>query len=37
MSIISFNKNISFIKKNESFPVLITFQGFSRCVLLNNK
>ena len=37
MSLISFNKNIHFIKKNESYPVLITFQGFSRSVLLNNK
>jgi len=37
MSLISFNKNISFIKTNESFPVLITFQGFSKSVLLNNK
>ena len=37
MSIITFNKNICFIKKNESNPVLITFQGFSRSVLINNK
>jgi hypothetical protein len=37
MSLISFNKNISFIKKNESFPVLITFQGFSSSLLPKTK
>lgn len=37
MSIITFNKNICFIKKKDSYQLLITFQGFKRSVLLNNK
>lgn len=37
MTLIYYNNNIKILKKNKSYPVIITFQGFSRSHFISNK